>query len=278
MNIWSFFSLRLSLIVIATLSVSAYAQLPSLTIEEFDTRVRIQYDGVHNLQTAPDVAGPWSSLGAQAGPVVDDFSEFLTRRFYRLNDSGVFSPNVVGYYRLDTCTGFAMVANQFNVAGGNTITNIFKAPPDNFQVFKYNPSTGIFTYLVYVNGIGWDGNHLDSTLNPGEGIFIYVGAAYTPRLLGEVPNPPSSVSIPAGWSIVSCPIPKSGRVDTLNFSPVDGDQIYRWDCNSMVYHYDEYVGGLGWSGSSGGLAPNIKLGEAFFIFNPAGARTWTPTF
>src|SRR5689334_5015048 len=117
---------RLSLISFTLLALGVSAQTsPVLAIRENGARVDLVFTGTHMIEAAGEIAGPWVTLGSQTSPFSDPESATLERRFYRINDSGVFSANAVGYYRMNLCEGFSMIANQLNTFS-NTITNVLK--------------------------------------------------------------------------------------------------------------------------------------------------------
>lgn len=252
-----------------------------LVIRENGERVDLMFKGTHTIEGATNITGPWVPLTTASGPYTDPDSATLARRFYRMRDEPgpTYSQNAVGYYRLNLCQEFSLIADQLLTPGGNTLTNVFKVVPNNTQVYKYIPATSTFRYMVYVTGLGWFGNHPDLTLNPGEGIFLYSDAPLTHRFFGDV-SLASSIPIPHGWSLLSAALPQEGPMNLLppnghGFPIQNGDQIYQWKCANQLYEPNEYVDGLGWSGGS---PPVLQVGEAFFLFRAEKPGTWTRTF
>jgi len=273
---------RLSLTVIGAIALSASTQADSLAIQENGTRVDLIFTGTHTIEAAASLtSGPWLDLGSQTSPFTDPNSDSIAMRFYRINDSGVFSDNLVGYYRLNICAGFSMDANQLNASGGNTVTNVFQSPPDGTAVFKFNPTSGGYSDLTYLGG-AWEGNHPEATLNPGEGAFVYTGTPFTQRFLGEV-SLSSSVLINSGWNLMSAAVPQSAPLTDpppggLGFPIQDGDQLFQFPCGGLGYIGNSYIGGA-WEGDGGGATPSIAVGEAFWLFRGAAAAgTWNRTF
>jgi hypothetical protein len=246
-----------------------------LAIRENGNRVDIIYKGTHTIQATENLGGSWTTVANGSSPFADPDSATLTRRFYRINDGGVFSANAVGYYRTDVCNNFSMIANQLMANGGNTISNVFTSPPNGSQVYKFNPATGGYTFMQFIDG-AWEGNHLDVQLNPGEGIFFYSPVPYTHRFLGEI-LAVSAVPIPSGFSMISSALPVAGSLPSLNFPASAGDQVYQWNCATGSYLFNQFFDGV-WEGDSGGNPPSVAVGEAFFMYNPGPARNWARVF
>jgi hypothetical protein len=203
----------------------------------------------------------------------------------------VYSVNMVGYINVSLPKGFSLIANQLNATPDNKVTTLIPAPPNNTQAYKFNPGSGTYGTMVYVTGIGWDdggSGDINMTANPGEGVFIYIDPAEAPSgsavtFVGEV-QLTSSVPVGTGFTIVSSALPQSLPLDGappagLGFPIADGDQIYRFSNASGTYSFDEYIGGLGWSGDGGGTPPSPNVGEAFFVNRTtAAAGSWNRTF
>ena len=272
---------RLSLISIGAIALSASIPAASLAIQENGTKVALTFSGTHTIEARANLtSGPWVNLGAQTSPFTDPSSDSLNSRFYRINDSGVFSDNLVAYYRLNICAGYSMVANQLNAPGGNTVTNVFQAPPQYTAVFKFNPNTGGYSDLTYLGGT-WEGNHPETTLNPGEGVFIYTRTAFTQRFLGEV-SLSSSVPIRQGLNLISAPVPQAGPISLappggLGFPIQNGDQLFQFFCGANGYTANSFLGGA-WEGDDGGGTPMLSVGEAFWLIRgSAAAGNWNRT-
>ena len=268
---------RLSAVTFTFLALGAYTQAASLAIRENGPLVDIVFTGTHTLERADTIKGQWITLGNQTDVFTDPDSGTVDQRFYRINDAGVFSSNAVGYYRLNICQGYSLIANQLNTFS-NTITNLFRSPPDGTYVFKLNPASAVYIDLGFVDGV-WEGNHPEATLNPGEGIFIRSPAAFVNRFLGEVPST-ASVAVPRGWSILSVPLPEAGPIALVppngaGFPVAEGDQIWQFRCTSGTFRYNAFLDGA-WEGD--GSSPSVAVGEAFFLYRTAPATTWNRTF
>ncbi len=189
----------------------------------------------------------------------------------------VYSVNIVGYINKTLPVGFTMVANQLNATPDNKVTTLFASSAVNGMfVDKFNPATGGYTTIDFADG-AWEGDDVNMTLNPGEGVFIYVPSAVTATFVGEV-QLTSSVPVPAGFSVVSSVIPQKAALDTvLGFPVANGDFIYQYNPATGGYIVNDFADGA-WEGDGGGAAPQPDVGEAFFVFNAGAAKTWTRTF
>jgi hypothetical protein len=246
----------------------------TLVIRENGELVDLLYSGTHTIQSAPNLAGPWNTLTTPSSPYTDPASGTNQQRFYRMQDQPgpTYSLNAVGYYRINVCAGFSLIANQLNAQGGNMLGNVLKSPPERTEVYKFNPATGGYVSLSYLGG-AWEGDELEMTLHPGEGAFLHSPVAHTHRFMGEVPLN-ASVAIMPGWNILSAPLPMSGRIDQLGFPVRDGDCFYPYRCN-LSYNIDCFLGGA-WEGDSGGAPTIVAIGESCF-FRSSTARSWNVT-
>jgi len=247
-----------------------------LVIRENGSQVDVIYSGTHTIQAAPTLRGPWTTIHSGTGPYTDPSASDV--RFYRMRDEPgpTYSLNAVGYYRLSLCNGYSLIANQLNASGGNTVTNIFKAPAEGTRVLKFNPATGGFTALNFMDG-EWEGSDLEMTLNPGEGVYVRTSMT-SHRFVGEV-TMLATVPIPRGFSLISNPLPEAGPIDLLppngmGLPVVEGTRIFQWNCATQGFIFNQFFDGM-WDN---GAAPTVAIGEAFYIFNPGAARSWTRSF
>ncbi|HMJ64716.1 MAG TPA: hypothetical protein VK615_05140 [Candidatus Binatia bacterium] len=258
------------------LALGAYAQTPGLAIRENGALVDIVFTGTHTLERADTIRGQWITLGNQTDVYTDPDSAVVNQRFYRIHDGAVFSSNAVGYYRLGMPSGFSMIANQLTTFS-DTVTNLFKSPPENTTLFKFKPATQGFTIVFYTEG-DWQGGHPELTLGPGEGAFLATQTAFSQRFLGEVPMS-RSVAIPQGWNLLSNPLPESGPLNLapptgLGFPIAEGDTIFRW--NGVGYSIQTFSEGA-WTGDST-QPPVVRIGECFFFLRAGPATTWNRTY
>jgi len=192
----------------------------------------------------------------------------------------VYSVNMVGYINAAIPTGFSMVANQLNGSPDNKVTTVLAAPANGTQVFKFNPATGGYIFLQFVDG-AWEGDDLDMTLAPGEGVFISSSTPFTATFVGEVALT-SSVPVPAGFSVVASALPQSLPLSDappagLGFPVANGDQVYQFNPATGGYIFNQYVDGA-WEGDGGGTAPTPAISEPFFVNNAGAAKSWNRTF
>jgi len=186
----------------------------------------------------------------------------------------VYSVNVVGYINKAVPSGFYMLANQLNNTTGNKVVDLIPAPLDNTFVYKFNPANGGYVIIDYLGG--WEGDDLNMTMAPGEGVFFSSPAPQNLTFVGEVVQQ-SSVTLPPGFSIISSVVPQSQPIDTLAFPAQDNDFVYQYNPSNGGYIINDYLGG--WEGDGNGVAPTPAIGESFFFFSPAVAnRTWTRSF
>jgi hypothetical protein len=193
----------------------------------------------------------------------------------------VYSVNMVGYINASIPTGFSMLANQLNGSPDNQVVNLIPAPPENTAVFKFNAGTGGYDSITFVDG-AWEGDLLNMTLSPGEGVFISADTAFTQTFVGEV-QLNSTVPVATGFSIISSALPQSLPLDAappagLGFPIAEGDEVYQYNPATGGYTANSFVDGA-WEGDGGGAAPVPAISEAFFFNRTAApAGSWARTF
>jgi hypothetical protein len=189
----------------------------------------------------------------------------------------VFSVNAVGYVNVTVKKGLAMIANPLNATDNKVSTLLGTSLPDGTTVYKFNAATSQYE----VNGLNFGSWDLpNQTLAPGEGAFISNPgpADITLTFVGEVPQGSLQNAVPKGFSIKSSQVPQAGALDTdLKFPIAEDDTVYKW--NTTAQNYDPYSFSFGtWSGPGGGTtAPQIGVGESFFVSSAAGG-SWNRTF
>jgi len=184
----------------------------------------------------------------------------------------VTSQNIVGYIKLPLTAGYNLIANQLN-NGDNTVQTLFSSlPADGFTtVYKWNGHG--YDSANYQDPVdGWDNPAL--AVGPGDGLFVYVQAAQSVTLVGEV-SLSTTVNVINGYSLVASPIPVEGDLtdtNTINFPTQVGDTVYTW--TGKGFHVNGYPDVIdGWDD---GAPPHIIVGQGFFV--NGAARTWTRTF
>lgn len=208
------------------------------------------------MRTKPLIIAAAVTLGAVASAVAQS--------------TNVYSVNVVGYINRSIPTGFSMVANQLN-ATNNSVTSLFGAPPNGTTVYKFNPASGGYDSVSYIDG-AWEGS-TGLVLSPGEGAFVQTSTAFTATFVGDVVLK-STNSVPAGFSIRSSVVPQSGAIDTvLKYTPGNNDTVYLFNPSTSAYNASSYIDGA-WEPS----APVPTVGESFFIFNAGAAKSWVRNF
>ena len=192
----------------------------------------------------------------------------------------VYSVNMVGYINQTVPSGFSLIANQLNASPDNKVTTLFAAPPDQTQVFKFIPATSTFQFIQFVDG-AWEGDNVNMTLGPGEGVFINPPSSFPVTFVGEVALS-SSVALTPGFQIVSSALPQSLPLTGappagLGFPIGEGDQVYQFNPTTDSYKFNQFVDGA-WEGDSLGQPPTPAIGESFYYKRAAGTANWTRTF
>jgi hypothetical protein len=192
----------------------------------------------------------------------------------------VYSVNAVGYVNTTIVPKFNLVSNPLNntEANGNTIKSLFASLPFGTQVYKFN-GTG-FDIATKDDLVGdYDPAPVaNATVTPGQGVFVLNNGTqtHTVTFVGEVPQGnPLTVNIPAGFSIISSPVPQAGNIQTdLGFTPAGGDQLYFWDEATQKYTIHTWDAEFAsWDINP----PNLGVGEAIFIRKNA-AGVWNRNF
>lgn len=189
----------------------------------------------------------------------------------------VYSVNVVGYVNLPVPKGYSMIANQLDNLKGNLIADVIPTAPNDSFLYKYNGLS--FDSDHFVDGSWEQGGSM--TLNPGEGGFLLSTESTTLTFVGEVrQGKPLRTGVPKGISIVSSQVPQAGFVDTdLGYDEIANDSfINQWDPTippAGGFKSFHFVDG-GWE-SETGLAPNVAVGESFYVIAPE-ATNWDRDF
>jgi hypothetical protein len=186
---------------------------------------------------------------------------------------------MVGYINQSIPTGFSMIANQLNNSPDNKVVTLFPAPPSGTSVFKFNPASGGYVSIQFLGG-AWEGDDLEMTLNPGEGVWINPPSAFSTTFVGEV-QLNSSVPLAPGFQIVSSALPQSLPLSGtppagLGFPVANGDEVYQFNRATGGYTANQYLGGA-WEGDGEGAPPTPAIGESFWVRTTA-AKTWNRTF
>jgi hypothetical protein len=184
----------------------------------------------------------------------------------------VYSLNAVGYVNLNLVTGYNLIANPLNAAT-NDIATILTNLPNASTLFKFNAASQSYANFTFRNG-AWHGSPAsDTTLNPGEGAFVFISAPTTVTFVGEVPQGSLSQNVALNYSIQSTPIPVSASLTNsiYNLSPNSTDQIFQFNPATQGFVAHTFRTGA-WHPD---YAPAV--GEAFFYSSKA-AFTWSVNF
>jgi hypothetical protein len=196
----------------------------------------------------------------------------------------VYSVNAVGYVNTTLFPGFTLVSNPLNNTTGNTIQNLFGTGiqgtvPGGLIVYHFNPTTDQFVTAVWddIDGAFTPAANGATQIPPGTGVFVFNPSAnnVTCTFVGEVPqDAASNIQIPQGFSIKGSTVPQEGTLPALQFPGADGDIAYEWNPTT-----DQYVSAVfdGIDNAWVPAAPNIQVGEAFFVFK-AAASPWNRNF
>jgi len=223
----------------------------------------------------------------------------------------VYSLNAVGYINVTCKSGFSIIADQLFANGAGVAqylsgANAFNATANpnstpglldaqlldgqHVGVTTFKPSTSGFT-IAGVTPTGWATDSGSApyltTLNPGEGIYIYnpYPTNFTLTFVGTVPQSTTTAltnSMAAGFNMVSSIVPQTGAIDSvLGMVPSVGDTLFFLSATGFdIVGYTP----TGWATDTGtrfpsGTAPSPNVGEGFYYYNASGAtEVWSRTF
>ena len=89
----------------------------------------------------------------------------------------VYSLNAVGYINVSCPPGFSIIANQLNTTNNNISplldSQLLDGNHNGTILFKFSTSSGYSAYIVS-SAASWSSTSVtNTTLNPGEGAFLY---------------------------------------------------------------------------------------------------------
>jgi hypothetical protein len=184
----------------------------------------------------------------------------------------VYSLNAVGYVNVALVPGYNLIANPL-IAATNTVETLLPAGSitGNATAFKFAAASQSYEVLQYKGGT-W--HSADQSLNPGEGMFLFVASAQTVTFVGEVPQGALSVPILAGYNLISTPMPVSASLTNsiYNLTLANNDVVFNFDGATQSFGVHTYKGG---AFHPTDYAPAV--GEAFF-YNTKVPQTWSVTF
>ena len=219
----------------------------------------------------------------------------------------VYSQNIVGYVNSPVPVNYTLQSVQFNISGGNSLTNIIQNTGgvyDGSGVFVWN-GTGYTQYTMdsgFATGVGdaTDAFAVASpTLNPGTAFLFnnqgasntvtYVGAVAVNALPGTTTN-----TIPGNrvLTLAASILPVGGGISSvLGFTnaagTLDGNYVYipKFNSSHVQIGFDQYTFDSGFASGFGDATdafqvaePTIPVGGGFFYGNQDGTtRTWVQT-
>jgi hypothetical protein len=182
-------------------------------------------------------------------------------------------------------SGFCLLANHLDHAGGNTLSAVLPNVPEGSQVLKFANNHYTRDDFSIEDG-GWiDAETLAPsvrTVSPGEGFFFYNPSSQDLRLTftGTVRQGVQTICFPPGFSLVGSPVPRPFSGYATNFPRVLEMQIQRFNC--VTQRYKGFIFDTpSWLDVETGNPANvvIPVGEGFFIYTPGGTpRCWTFNF
>ncbi|MEE9358730.1 MAG: hypothetical protein V3U62_10790 [Sedimenticolaceae bacterium] len=182
----------------------------------------------------------------------------------------VASANIVGYNKMVNAGEFDIVAAQFD-GGDNTLTGLFgDSLPEGSKIYKFSGGTyQISTYAdVFISGVIWSP---DFTLNQSESFWVAATATATNIFSGEVEGADSVTnSVIPGFQMLAYPYPVQRSVEQLEFSPAEGDKIYKFSGGTyqISTYADVFISGVIWSPSL-----TLEVGEGFWYDSLSGSST-----
>ncbi len=182
--------------------------------------------------------------------------------------SNVFSQNIVGYVSQSFPSGFSIVTCQLKGSPDNKLTTLIPNPPEGTIVYKWDNAQNRYFIDDFFLG-SWEGDDLNLTLNPGEAAWVKAPSAFTNTIVGEVVLS-STNNVRNGFNIVGSVLPKSATLESLGYSPREGDIVYQWSNAQNRYYINDYFLGS-WEGDNSGASPTLAVGEGAWIKNTSGS-------
>ncbi len=180
-------------------------------------------------------------------------------------DTG-YAARAIGYATLTLPSGKSLISNPL-VNGDNRVTDILPNVPSGSSLAKFNPATGKWETNTFTAAWSQPG----MTLAPGEGAVLdNKGDAFSVLLVGFTPWQKTTLSIPAGDSVVSPALAKGGLLSSRLGLPLAEGLVVKL-LNNGTGIYDAYTVSNGaWSPAE----PVVALGQAFIVIAPS-ALNWS---
>jgi hypothetical protein len=209
--------------------------------------------------------------------------------------TNVYSINAVGYINLTLPAGYSIIACQLQTTN-NTIAGLFQNGPtmatpgkwNGSKVLVYNPADGRYDVDDIASSSyssGWiSGGTI--TMNPGQAVWFDngTGSAQTVTFVGTVPQGTNTVTMGAGYNMVSSPVPFSGDLVTnmgLTNYALNGTKVLTFN-GANNPPYTSYISST--SGSAGYMNqwlspgdPQINVGQGFWVSSPSPV-SWVQIF
>jgi len=152
------------------------------------------------LQSSSSENGPWSNLPY---PLPATLPISAQQAFFRLEKSGVFSVNTIGYVNVAVAAGSNWITRPMLGNADNRVESLIPNPPSDTCVYKWIPATGGYDVACYFDG-SWEGPVIQ--LQPGERFWLQnPGPAFTITFLGEVipATPPTIIGQPQSQTVIA---------------------------------------------------------------------------
>ena len=180
-------------------------------------------------------------------------------------DTG-YAARAIGYVTLTLPSGKSLISNPL-ANGDNRVTDILPDVPSGSTLAKFSPDTGKWETNTFTDAWSQPG----MTLAPGEGAVLdNKGDAFSVLLTGFTPWKKTTLSIPAGDSVVSSTLAKGGLLSSRLGLPL-AERLTVKLLNNGTGNYDAYTVSNGaWSPAE----PVVALGQAFIVTAPS-ALNWS---
>jgi len=260
---------------------------PSTLSFELNGYYATGFYGGCTIQSSETLVGPiwqtlsnYASIGLKDAPYTfsDLFPPVSGLRFYRTTaHNGPLSIDILGISHVTVlANGYAMIANQFNSPGRNTVGALIPSAPGGTTIYKWNEATQSFTDAnTFVDSFGWLNPSM--TLSPGEGAIMQnpTSTPFTFYFVGDVLQGSITESISSVLQIRSSLAPQAGQLQTLlGYPALSGDVIYRMTSPNQTYTGYTNSNGI-WVSPNG--EPSMNVAESFWI-STGTARNWTRNF
>jgi hypothetical protein len=204
---------------------------------------------------------------------------FVTATLCKASLAQSFNVNAVGYINIGLKPGLNFVAVQMRTSvSSNAVSVIFSQIQggvlDGTTVYVFE--NGGFQTAEYSDLFGgWTGDAVSKTINPGDGVALYLPGAENKVLtiVGEVPQGTVCTDIPHGFSLKANPIPQSSTLQNLGLPSAPGDMVYLYNPITrrfVAITFDSF--------GSPSSSATVSVGQSFWYYRPGSPTTWCRTF